>query len=403
MAQRYIDLRSDTVSRPTDAMRQAMAAADVGDDVFGDDPTVNALEERAAELLGKEAGLFVASGTMGNVVAQLAHLAARPGDDRRPRAPHDRRRGVRPRGHRRDEHPGPRRPRRRDARPRGHRGRLPQPARPARADHRDDHPREHPRPQRRPAPAAGLRPGGRGAGPSTRRRLPHRWGALLERRRRPGSGRHHGARPGRPGRHRHVLPEQGPRLPGRLDGRGHEGRHLAGAPRAQAARRRHAPGRHPRRGRARRPPGRRGRDDRPPGRRPRQRPPPGRGPGRPRRHPQPRRAGPARRRRAAGPGSRGHQLRAVQGGARPRRVPRGAARAGRPDGRVLPRPDPGRDPSRHPRRRHRHDHRRRARRPRRRPARRPPWPTRRPDRNRRPAPGRHRDARTGPTRRPTDP
>jgi threonine aldolase len=74
MAQRFIDLRSDTVSRPTDAMRRAMAAADVGDDVFGDDPTVNALEERAAELLGKEAGLFVASGTMGNVVAQLAHL-----------------------------------------------------------------------------------------------------------------------------------------------------------------------------------------------------------------------------------------------------------------------------------------------------------------------------------------
>jgi len=70
-----IDLRSDTVSRPTEAMRQAMAAAPVGDDVFGEDPTVNALEERAAELLGKEAGLFVASGTMGNLVAQLAHLA----------------------------------------------------------------------------------------------------------------------------------------------------------------------------------------------------------------------------------------------------------------------------------------------------------------------------------------
>ncbi len=74
MADRVIDLRSDTVSRPTAAMRRAMAEAEVGDDVFGDDPTVNALEERAAELLGKEAGLFVASGTMGNVVAQLAHL-----------------------------------------------------------------------------------------------------------------------------------------------------------------------------------------------------------------------------------------------------------------------------------------------------------------------------------------
>ena len=69
-----IDLRSDTVTKPTPQMRRAMADAEVGDDVFGDDPTVNALEERAAELLGKEAGLFVASGTMGNLVAQLAHL-----------------------------------------------------------------------------------------------------------------------------------------------------------------------------------------------------------------------------------------------------------------------------------------------------------------------------------------
>jgi threonine aldolase len=70
-----IDLRSDTVTKPTPRMRRAMAEAEVGDDVFGDDPTVNALEERAAAMLGKEAGLFVASGTMGNLVAQLAHLA----------------------------------------------------------------------------------------------------------------------------------------------------------------------------------------------------------------------------------------------------------------------------------------------------------------------------------------
>ncbi|MBI2764227.1 MAG: hypothetical protein HYX54_10925 [Chloroflexi bacterium] len=70
-----IDLRSDTVTRPTPEMRRAMADAEVGDDVFGDDPTVHALEERAAELLGKEAALFVASGTMGNLVAQMAHLA----------------------------------------------------------------------------------------------------------------------------------------------------------------------------------------------------------------------------------------------------------------------------------------------------------------------------------------
>ena len=69
-----IDLRSDTVTKPTDEMRRAMASAEVGDDVFDDDPTIHALQERAAELLGKEAGLFVASGAMGNIVAQLAHL-----------------------------------------------------------------------------------------------------------------------------------------------------------------------------------------------------------------------------------------------------------------------------------------------------------------------------------------
>ena len=69
-----VDLRSDTVTRPTPEMRRAMAAAEVGDDVFGDDPTVNALQERAAELTGKEAGLFVASGTMGNLVSHMAHV-----------------------------------------------------------------------------------------------------------------------------------------------------------------------------------------------------------------------------------------------------------------------------------------------------------------------------------------
>ena len=69
-----IDLRSDTVTRPTPAMRRAMAEAEVGDDVFEDDPTVNALQERAAELTGKAGGLFVASGTMGNLVAHMAHV-----------------------------------------------------------------------------------------------------------------------------------------------------------------------------------------------------------------------------------------------------------------------------------------------------------------------------------------
>ena len=63
-----IDLRSDTLTRPTDAMRTAMAAAEVGDDVYGEDPTVNALEQAAAELFGHEAAVFVPSGTMGNQI-----------------------------------------------------------------------------------------------------------------------------------------------------------------------------------------------------------------------------------------------------------------------------------------------------------------------------------------------
>jgi threonine aldolase len=69
----WIDLRSDTVTRPTDAMRQAMAEAVVGDDVYGEDPTVNELQAMAAEKMGKQAGLFVPSGTMGNLAAIMAH------------------------------------------------------------------------------------------------------------------------------------------------------------------------------------------------------------------------------------------------------------------------------------------------------------------------------------------
>jgi threonine aldolase len=68
-----IDLRSDTVTQPTDAMRHAMAVAPVGDDVWGDDPTVRQLEEKTAALLGKEAALYVASGTQSNLVALLTH------------------------------------------------------------------------------------------------------------------------------------------------------------------------------------------------------------------------------------------------------------------------------------------------------------------------------------------
>jgi len=75
----YIDLRSDTVTKPTPAMRKAMAEAEVGDDVYGEDPTVNALQGKVAELLGKEAAIFVASGTMANQLAIKAHT--QPGDE----------------------------------------------------------------------------------------------------------------------------------------------------------------------------------------------------------------------------------------------------------------------------------------------------------------------------------
>src|ERR1043166_4842966 len=64
-----IDLRSDTVTKPTPEMRRAMLDAEVGDDVYGEDPTVNRLEQRAAEIIGKEAALFVPTGTMGNTIA----------------------------------------------------------------------------------------------------------------------------------------------------------------------------------------------------------------------------------------------------------------------------------------------------------------------------------------------
>lgn len=76
---RYIDLRSDTVTQPTDEMREVMAKAIVGDDVYGDDPTMCLLEEKAAEYAGKEAALFVPSGTMGNQLAVMTHT--RRGDE----------------------------------------------------------------------------------------------------------------------------------------------------------------------------------------------------------------------------------------------------------------------------------------------------------------------------------
>jgi threonine aldolase len=74
-----IDLRSDTVTKPTEEMRKAAYLAEVGDDVYGEDPTINKLEETAAEILGKEAALFVTSGTQGNQIAVLTHC--RPGNE----------------------------------------------------------------------------------------------------------------------------------------------------------------------------------------------------------------------------------------------------------------------------------------------------------------------------------
>ena len=74
-----IDLRSDTVTKPTPAMRKAMAEAEVGDDVYGEDPTVNRLQERAAEIFGKEAAIFVPTGSMGNQIAVKLHTE--PGDE----------------------------------------------------------------------------------------------------------------------------------------------------------------------------------------------------------------------------------------------------------------------------------------------------------------------------------
>src|SRR4051812_46897989 len=74
-----IDLRSDTVTKPTPEMRAAMAAAEVGDDVYGEDPTINRLQERAAEMFEKEAALFLPTGSMGNQIAVKLHT--RPGQE----------------------------------------------------------------------------------------------------------------------------------------------------------------------------------------------------------------------------------------------------------------------------------------------------------------------------------
>ncbi len=357
MPDQLIDLRSDTVTKPSPAMRRAMAEAEVGDDVFGDDPTVNALEERAADLLGKEAGLFVASGTMGNLVAQMAHL--RRGDET-----------IAGREHHLviDEAAGHAvivgtSIRSLEDRPdgtmdlAGHRGRLPRPERRARAAQRAHHHREHPCPFDGPAAHPRVHPGGRRDRRRARHPAPHRRRPLLERRRRAARRRGDRARPGRPGHDGHVLPVQGPGLSGRLGRRRPARRHLARATCPQDGRRRHAPGRDPRRGRAGRAVGRPGRHDRPPRRGPRERPPAGRGPRRHGRHRVGRRHRPADA-RAPRPGPRPHRLRRVPRGARSRGLPGRPPSARRPDGGISARTGPCRDPLRRDRRRHR-DHDRR--------------------------------------------
>ena len=237
-----IDLRSDTVTQPTPAMRRAMADAEVGDDVFGDDPTVNALEERAAELLGKEAGLFVASRHDGQ--------PRRPdGPPRRAarrsiagaRAPHRPRRGRRPRGRRRGERRG-----RSDDRPDGTLD--PAEIEAAFRDPTDAHEpitglitieNTHAHSMGQPL-TAGLHPPvadiAHAHGVPLHIDGARFWNAVVALGVSPDG-------PRRPGRHGHVLPVEGPRLPGRLGRRRVARRHLASAPRPQAGRWRDAPGR----------------------------------------------------------------------------------------------------------------------------------------------------------------
>ena len=260
MQRPQIDLRSDTVTRPTPGMRRAMAEAEVGDDVFGEDPTIQALEERTADLLGKEAAVFVPSGTMANQIA--VGVNTQPGDEvlcaadvarlrlgGRRDGPALGRDGADVRGGRRAavagrparRHPAGRPALRPD--PAGLPGEHPQPRRRARAPDRG---RRRDRPvgaRAQPAHAPGRRPADerrRGLGPAGRE-----WGAAF--------------------RHGLDLLLQGPGCAGGL-GPGRLGRgDPQGAPPAQALRRRDAAGRDPGRGRPvrarapRRPPGRRSR------------------------------------------------------------------------------------------------------------------------------------------------
>ena len=221
-------------------MRAAMAAAEVGDDVFGEDPTVRELERRTAELFGKEAALFVPSGTMSNQIAVRIHTQPQRRAFLRSRIANICAvRGRRPSGplgsHVPDVRGDARHPRRQPARRPGAPRRHPSDADPARL------PGEHAQPRRRhDLPAPQVR-GDRRLGPGSRLRDASRRGPALERDRR---HRHSGPRLGALVRYRVGLLQQGARGPGRL-GAGRPARsHHEGSPRPQTVRRRHAPGRH---------------------------------------------------------------------------------------------------------------------------------------------------------------
>ena len=181
-----IDFRSDTVTQPTPAMREAMATAQVGDDVFGDDPTINRLQELAASRMGKEAGLFVPSGTMGNLASILAHCArgdeAILGDKAHTSlyeaggisalgGVHSCQVTNQPDG---------------TLAPGGHRGSYPSRRRPL-PDYAPGRPRKHAQPLRRGSPDASLHPRGRRAGPRARAGAAPGWSADFQCRRGAGS------------------------------------------------------------------------------------------------------------------------------------------------------------------------------------------------------------------------
>ena len=295
----HIDLRSDTVTRPTPEMRRAMAEAEVGDDVFGDDPTVNALQERAAELTGKAGRPLRGQRHDGQPRGPHGPRAARRGDHRGRRIPRHPRRGRRPRRRQRRHAPGRCRPGRTapwTSTPSAPRFATPDdPHQPITAlvMLENTHSHEH--------------------GPAADRRLHERRGRGGARARRPACTSTARASSTRswPSARRPANCSPMPTAPPSASPRAWPARsapwssaarlHLARSASPQAGRRRHAPGGRAGRGRAGGAARRAGRHDRAAGRGPRQRAAAGGGPGRAARHHGP------------GPGSRGHQLRALLG------------------------------------------------------------------------------------------